>query len=60
MSGVNTFSYWLGNYVWDLINAVVTVAIMFALIVAFQTDGYKKASGAGSCVSFNGTTTCSV
>lgn len=41
MSGVNTFSYWLGNYAWDLINAFIIVIIAFILIVVFQTDGYK-------------------
>ena len=41
MSGVNAFSYWLGNYTWDLINAFVIVIVVFLLIVVFQTDGYQ-------------------
>ena len=41
MSGVNAFSYWLGNYTWDLINAIVIVIVVFLLIAVFQTDGYQ-------------------
>ena len=41
MSGVNGLCYWLGNYAWDLLNAVVVVFIVFIAFVAFQTDGYK-------------------
>ena len=48
MSGVNTFSYWLGNYVWDLINAAIVIAVAFVLIVAFQTDGFKGPQALGA------------
>ena len=40
VSGVNAIAYWLANYAWDLLNAVVIVIIVFIFIVAFQTDGY--------------------
>ena len=41
MSGVNAFSYWLGNYAWDLVNALIIVIIAFIAFAAFQVDGYK-------------------
>ena len=31
----------MGNYAWDLLNAVVVVFIVFIAFVAFQIDGYK-------------------
>ena len=33
-------SYWLATLVWDLLNAMVPVAISFVLFAAFQVDGY--------------------
>ena len=48
MSGVNAFSYWLGNYAWDLINAFVIIVIAFIMIAAFQTDGYSGVEGLGA------------
>ena len=41
MSGVNTFSYWLGNYTWDFVNALIIVIVSFCIFAAFQVDGYK-------------------
>ena len=41
MSGVNAVIYWLGNYAWDLINALVIVILTFLLMAAFQTSGYQ-------------------
>ena len=41
VSGVNPLIYWMGNYAWDMINALIIVVIAFILIVMFQTDGYK-------------------
>ena len=33
-------SYWLATFVWDLLNAMVPVALSFILFLAFQVDGY--------------------
>jgi len=41
VSGVNAFSYWLGNYAWDLINAVIIVITAWIAFATFQVDGYK-------------------
>ncbi|CAI8011243.1 Phospholipid-transporting ATPase ABCA1 [Geodia barretti] len=41
VSGVNAVIYWLGNYAWDLINALVIVILTFLLMAAFQTSGYQ-------------------
>jgi ATP-binding cassette subfamily A (ABC1) protein 3 len=41
VSGVNTFSYWLANYAWDLVNAAIVVLITFIIFLAYQADGYK-------------------
>ena len=40
VSGVNPVIYWLGNYAWDLINALFIVLVSFFIFAAFQVDGY--------------------
>ena len=40
VSGVDVTSYWLATFAWDLINALVPVALSFFLFAAFQVDGY--------------------
>ena len=40
VSGVNPFSYWLGNYAWDLINAAIVVVVSFCIFAAFQVEAY--------------------
>ena len=41
VSGVHTTSYWLGNFAWDLLNAVVPILISLILFAAFQVDAYS-------------------
>ena len=41
VSGVHTTSYWLGNFVWDLLNAAVPIIITLILFAAFQVEAYS-------------------
>ena len=41
VSGLNPVIYWMGNYVWDILNALIIVALSFTVIAAFQVDGYE-------------------
>ncbi|XP_019857855.1 PREDICTED: ATP-binding cassette sub-family A member 3-like [Amphimedon queenslandica] len=42
VSGVNASSYWLGTYVWDLINAYIPAIIIIILFAAFNVEGFEK------------------
>ncbi|XP_072168711.1 phospholipid-transporting ATPase ABCA3-like [Diadema setosum] len=40
VSGLDTVTYWLSNYCWDVVNFLVIWVIVIVLIAAFQVESY--------------------
>ncbi|OWF51666.1 ATP-binding cassette sub-family A member 3-like [Mizuhopecten yessoensis] len=40
VSGVGSFTFWLSNYLWDIINYLVPVLLILIVFAAFQTPAY--------------------
>ncbi|XP_060066261.1 phospholipid-transporting ATPase ABCA3-like [Ylistrum balloti] len=40
VSGVGSFTYWLSNYCWDIINYMIPVLLILVVFAAFQTPAY--------------------
>ena len=40
VSGVGAYSYWLSNFLWDVVNYMLPVVGLFILFAAFGTDPY--------------------
>ena len=41
VSGVNPSSYWLGNFVWDLLNCLPVSVLIIVVFLAFNDEGYR-------------------
>ena len=44
VSGLDTITYWLSNYSWDVANYMVIYGIILVLILAFNVDAYTGAN----------------
>ncbi|KNC76009.1 hypothetical protein SARC_11479 [Sphaeroforma arctica JP610] len=51
VSGVDTVSFWLATYTWDLINYLIPVTVILIIIIGFQVEYYTGSNyGAVVCL----------